>query len=404
MGGLLRHRDARIYIAGQALSLIGDNSLWLAMGIYVKIITGSTSAAGLTFCAYICGLLLVPIGGLIADRVRRRPLLIVANLATGALVCALLLAHGRGQLWLIYLVLFGYGAAGGLIGSAQTALLAVMLPEDLLGDANSLLMVAEVGLRIATPVIGAGLLAWVGPKPVILLDAATFLGAALAALALRLREPRPERSGEPWYDEITAGLRYVGRTIALRRVLISGIGALLVFGFFRLVPFAVVGQGLHRSPYFLGVLEAVMGVGALAGGALAALIMRRTSERVLAGIALTAGALGCLLLISSWLPVVLIAMAIVGVCFVWVDVAVFTLVQRRTPKELIGRVDAALTMAAMIPQAASIAIGAALITFVNYRVLLLVMAVAFVISAVQMMRPESAAEAPSGTAQVFTGN
>ncbi len=404
MGRLLRHRDARVYLAGQALSLIGDNSLWLAMGIYVKILTGSSSAAGLTFFAYICGLLLVPVGGLVADRVRRRPLLIAANLVTGAVVCTLLLAHGRGQLWLIYLVLFVYGAAGGMIASAQTALLAVMLPQDLLGEANSLLVVAEVGLRVATPVIGAGLLAWVGPKPVILLDVGTFLGSALAVLALRLREPRPERSAAPWRTELTAGLRHVGHTTALRRLLISAVGALLVFGFFRTVPFAVVGQGLHRSPQFLGVLESVMGAGALAGGSLAAPIMRRTSERALVGVALTSGALGCLLLVSTWLPMVLIAMVLVGACFVWVDVAVYTLIQRRTPKELIGRVDAALTMAAMIPQAMSIALGAALIAVVDYRFLLLAMAVAFLLSAVQMVGwADPDTEAKPGAAQVPLG-
>jgi MFS family permease len=231
-------------------------------------------------------------------------------------VCALLLVSGRSQLWLIYLVLFGYGAAGGLIGSAQTALLAVMLPEDLLGEANSLLQVADVGLRVITPLIGAGLLALVGAKPVILLDAGTFLGAGLALLALRLREPRPDRTAESRRTEFTAGLRHIGRTTALRRLLISCTGALLVFGFFRIIPFAVVGQGLHRSPVFLGVLESVMGGGALVGGLLAANLMRRTSERALVVVALTAAALGSLLLISGWLPVVLLAMALLGVCIV----------------------------------------------------------------------------------------
>ena len=177
MRTLFGDRNARIYIAGHALSLIGDNSLWLAMGIWVKIQTGSNSAAGLTYFAYVCGLMLSPVGGLVADRVRRRPLLIAANFVTGGIVCLLLFAHGKDQLWLIFLVLFLYGAAGGLIESAQTALLAVMLPAELLGEANSVLQVAEVGMRVITPVIGAGLLTWVGPGPVILLDAATFLGA-----------------------------------------------------------------------------------------------------------------------------------------------------------------------------------------------------------------------------------
>jgi hypothetical protein len=57
MRRLLSHRDARIYLAGQGLSVIGGSALWLAMGIWVKMLTGSNSAAGLTFFPFICGCL-----------------------------------------------------------------------------------------------------------------------------------------------------------------------------------------------------------------------------------------------------------------------------------------------------------------------------------------------------------
>ena len=71
MRRLFSHRDARTYIAGQSLSVIGDSALWLAMGIWVKILTGSNSAAGLTFFAFACGCMSAPVSGVIADRVRR---------------------------------------------------------------------------------------------------------------------------------------------------------------------------------------------------------------------------------------------------------------------------------------------------------------------------------------------
>jgi predicted MFS family arabinose efflux permease len=220
---------------------------------------------------------------------------------------------------------------------------------------------------------------------VILLDAGTFLAAAVAALALRLSEPRPVPSGEPWHAEITAGLRHIGRTKILRRLVVTGVGALMVFGFFETVQFAVVAAGLHRSPAFLGVLQTVMGGGAVAGGLLAAPVMRRSSERALVVGALVACAIGCVLLLSTWLPVVLVAMALVGLCIVWANVAIYTLIQRRTPHSLIGRVDAALTMAIVVPQAVSIALGAALISVISYRVLLLVMAVVFLGSTMPML-------------------
>ena len=375
MRRLISHRDARIYIAGQGFSVLGDSALWLAMGIWVKILTGSNSAAGLTFFAFICGVMTAPLSGMVADRLRRRPLLIAANLAAAALVCALLLVHGRGQVWLIYAVMFGYGAGNGLLGAGQTALLTDLVPADLLGDANAALQMLSQGLRLVSPLLGAGLLAWVGPRPVILLDAGTFGIAAVSVLALRLREPRPERAPARWRDEFAAGMRHVARTPALRRPLVACLIAVTVFGFFETVVFAVVGQGLHRSPAFLGVLNSLQGAGALIGGALAALVMRRTSERVLMAGGLAACAAAALLLLTGSLPLVLAGMAAIGLCVVWINVGAITLIQRRTPGPLIGRVDAALEFAIVVPQAMSIALGAALIASVNYRILLVAMAV-----------------------------
>ncbi len=381
MRRLVSHRDARIYIAGQSFSVIGDSALWLAMGIWVKILTGSNSAAGLTFFAFICGCMTAPLSGVVVDRLRRRPVLIAANVGGAALVCLLLLAGGRGQVWLVYAVMFGYGAANGLITAAQTALLTDLVPGELLGEANSALQMLSQGLRLITPLLGAGLLAWAGARPVVLLDAGTFAVAAASVLALRLREPRPERSPVRWRAEFTAGIRHVADTRALRRPLIACLIAVSAFGFFETVPFAVVGQGLHRSPEFLGVLNSLQGAGALIGGALAALVMRRTSERALMAGGLAACAAATLLLVTGSLPLVLLAMAGVGLCVVWINVGAVTLIQRRTPGPLIGRVDAALEFAVVVPQAASIALGAALIAAVSYRILLVAMAVVIGLSA-----------------------
>jgi MFS family permease len=384
MRRLISHRDARIYIAGQSFSVIGDSALWLAMGIWVKILTGSNSAAGLTFFAFICGCMTAPLSGVIVDRLRRRPLLIAANLGGAALVCLLLPAAGRGQVWLIYAVMFGYGAANGLITAAQTALLTDLVPGDLLGEANSALQMASAGLRLITPLLGAGLLAWAGARPVILLDAGTFVVAAGAMLALGLRESRPEREHPRWRAEFAAGVRHIADTPALRRPLIACLIAVSAFGFFETVPFAVVGQGLHRSPEFLGVLNSMQGAGALAGGALAAPLMRRTSERALMAGGLAVCAAATLLLITRSLPLVLTAMAGIGLCVVWINVGAVTLIQRRTPGPLLGRVDSALEFAVVVPQAASIALGAALIAAVNYRIMLLAMAAVIGFSAVYL--------------------
>lgn len=385
MRKLMRHHDARVYLLAQSLSLAGDSAIWLAMGIWVKMLTGSDGAAGLTFFAFICGALLAPLSGVVVDRFRRRALLIWTNLVSAAGVCLLLLADAD-RLWLIYLVMFGYGATGSLIMAAQTALLPSLLPDDLLGEANSVLQLAEQGLRIFTPLLGAAMLAWVGPGPVILADAATFLIAALLMTRLRIREDRPVPSEDRWWAEFTAGMRFIGRTPSLRSLLIAGVVTLLAFGIFQTVQYAVVDQGLNRDPAFLGVLETSMGIGAIVAGFTAAPVMRRTGERGIVIWGLSGMALACFpMLVSGWLPVVLLAMAVLGAGIVVVNVGAITLIQRNTPPELLGRVDSAINLAVLVPQASSIALGAAIIAVVDYRIMLGVMAATLVLAAVKMV-------------------
>jgi hypothetical protein len=156
--------------------------------------------------------------------------------------------------------------------------------------------------------------------------------------------PRPGAGGGPRSPPASAN---VARTTALRRLVVTGVIALLVFGFFETVPFAV----------------------------------------------------SCLLLMPSWLPSVLVAMALLGLSIVWVNVGVLTLIQRPTPSHLLGRVDAALTVATTVPQAASIALGAALIAVVDYRVLLAVLAAIIVLSAIYLVsRPDTSLGGPVPTA------
>ena len=193
MRRLLAVRDARIYLTGQVFSLFGDTALWLAMGIWVKTLTGSNAAAGLVFFFANVPVLLTPLTGLLVDRVRRRPLLIAVNALTGGAVLLLLLVHGQGQVWLIYLVMTWYGLSYSVLAAAQSALLTTMLPADLLADANGALRTVQESLRLAGPLAGAGLFVLGGAHTVVILDAATFAVPVISLLALRVAEPAPQR-------------------------------------------------------------------------------------------------------------------------------------------------------------------------------------------------------------------
>lgn len=402
---LWAHPSARRYLIGQSLSLLGDSAMWLACGIWVRTLTGSNAAAGLTFLFFVAPALLAPVAGLIVDRLRRRPLLVGANVAGAVVLVPLLFVQGRQHVWIIYSVMFLYGLVNVLIAPAQSALLAVLLPSELLGKANAALRTVQEGLRVLAPLVGAGLFALLGGRAVALLDMATFLAAASFIATLRVTEERRAKAaaakdGQPStggvraiWREIGAGFAFVSGHLALRRVILGATLAALVIGFGESAGYAVVTDGLHRAPTFIGVLQAAQGVGAIAGGLTAALVMRRLGELRLtvAGLVLFAG--GTALMGVASLEVVLVGRVLSGAGFPWAIIAIVTMLQRLSPAHLQGRVFAAFQVATSAPQSISIAIGAALIALLDYRLVLGTEALVILVSAAILARTPAGAPA-----------
>jgi MFS family permease len=402
---LLAHRDARIYLAGQLFSLFGDSSLWLAMGIWVKTLTGSNAQAGLVLFFFTAPSLLAPALGLLADRIRRRPLLLATNILTAGAVLALLAVGGAGQVWLIDAVMFAYGISYVILGPAESALLTVMVPAELLPDANAALRTAAELLRLIAPLAGAGLFVAVGAHVVAVIDAATFAFPVASLLLLRVREPAPQPAPGRWAAQLTAGARHLWRTVELRHIIAAGACTTMVFGFASTITYAIASNGLHRPAAFVGVLAAVEGAGAVTGGLTAAALIRRLGEGRLMGMAMLTAAAGAALEIPPLLPAVLAGAVVFGAAIPWMVVGLITITQRLTPPDLQGRVYAAAETLVSTPQTISVALGAALITLVGYQVLLAAMAGIIAIAGVYLLtRPELrastrqlAAEGAAGT-------
>ncbi len=202
-------RDTRVFLTGQSLSLLGDTALWLALGLWAKDLTGSSSAAGLVILCIVAPQLASPFAGALVDRVRRRTLLLAVNPLTALAILPLLAVHDAGDVWIIYAVATVYGASYVVLAAGQSALLHALVPADQLAKANATLQTVREALRLVTPLAGAGLYTLAGGAAVAILDAATFLLATAALLALKIREPKPEPHADPG---ITAGARHVART------------------------------------------------------------------------------------------------------------------------------------------------------------------------------------------------
>jgi MFS family permease len=389
MGKLLAIPRMRLYFLGNSLSEIGDYAFWLAAAVWVRELTGSTSKAGLCILCLISGTLLSPLTGLIVDRVRRKPLILTTNALTGLMVLSLTQVHQASQIWLIYTVMFLYGLAGSVTGSAKSALLPKLVPEEQLGTANGISQALTQGQRLITPAIGVGLLARYGGSAVALLDAGTFAVGLVCWGFIRVEEEKPERSEANWPRETAAGFAFLRKTPVLRQLTVALTAGILVMGFFETLGLAIATTGLHHSPSWVGVIVTAMGVTGIVGGLSAGTLMSRLGpgRLVALGLAIVGGS--ALVLAVPVDAVVILGALLLGLGLPFVVVGSMTAVQLNTPNELMGRVLGADGFLVTAGQSVGIATGAALISVLPYRDLcFLAAAVLAVVTVYLVTRPE----------------
>ncbi len=180
-------------------------------------------------------------------------------------------------------------------------------------------------------------------------------------------------------------MTHVWRTRLLRELTIGVGAALLVVGFSETLIFAVNSQSLHRSPAFIGVLSAFQGIGSIAGGLTVAMLMRRLGDLRLTGLGLFVFALGDGMLLVPRLAPIAVGAAVAGLGIVWAIVALATAYQKWSPLPLQGRVSAAANMLFSVPQTISIALGALLVTLIDYRIEIAIMTAATICAAVYLL-------------------
>lgn len=381
---MVRDRNAGLYLAGVVISGFGTSALWLASGVWVKDLTGSDGLAALCMLAMWAPTLAGPLLGTLADRVRRRPLLIGTSLLMAVLLPGLCTVNSPRGLWLLYAVLFVYGATGVVHDAAESALIATAVDRSLLGDFNGLRMTANEGMKLVAPLAGAGLYAAYGGAGVAVLDSVTFLLATVVYAFLRVREDRPEPPRGGRRERAVEGARFLWAHPVLRPLVLAGGATMLCAGLNGALVYAVV-DALGHSPAYAGVLYAVQGAGSVLVGLLSGPALRRLGERRFAayGIALLAVAValravpddplawGCSAAIGAGLPAVLIA--------------TLTAVQHETPGLLLGRVTGTANTLVYTPNVLGLAAGAALVELLDHRLLLAALGCALTTTAATLL-------------------
>jgi MFS family permease len=353
--------------AGISTSALGDSIMLLVLSMWVKTLTGSNSAAGLTFLFMMLPTLLAPLFGVWIDRIRRKPMIVGANLASAGALLPLLLVRDAGQMWIIWIVAFLYGVSFIVIPAALNGLLKELLADDVLVDANAALQTTRESFRLFGPLVGAALFGGFGPTPVIWVDIASFVVGAVLVAKVAVREDQPsDAEGHAWH-EMTAGVRFLGTDAVLKHVLIGFGMMLLVLGFTESSLYAILDD-FGKPATFAGLVVTIQSLGAVAGGLLSNTVVRRLGEAgaTAAGMAWL-GLCLALMTMSHSLVLLLAATAVLGFSIPIIFVAFTTLQQRRTPQSVMGRVSMATEVVMGVPQAVSLAVGALLVAILSWR-------------------------------------
>ena len=343
----LRHRNFRLFIGGQIVSLIGTWMQNVAQAWLVYRLTHSELLLGTAwFCSQIAVFVLGPLGGIAADRFSRRKVVIVTQTLSmaQAFVLAALTLSGRVQVWHVLVLAGALGAINAFDMPGRQALVIQMTGKEDLINAISLNSAVFNAARIVGPAIAGVLLAVVGEGTCFLINGVSFLAVILSLTAMRIAPAAP-KAPEPMWRRLVDGFRYASHHSAVRRVLaLMGCATLSSMPGLVLMPF-FAEDIFHRGARGLGILMGAMGAGAVVG---TLTLARRTRVsglgRVMAIGGLTTGACYLAFAFSPFFYLSLALMPLVGFSAMRQMASANTTIQTLIPDEYRGRIMALYSM------------------------------------------------------------
>ena len=348
-GGLWRHRDFLSLWGAETISQFGTQVSLLALPL-VAIIALEESAfkvAALTSVEFLPFLLFTLPAGVWIDRLRRKPILVLGNVGRGLALVSVPVAHWAGALtiWQLYAVGFTVGVCTVFFDIAYQSYIPALVGREDVVEANSKLEISRAAANIAGPGMAGGLVALLTAPVAVLVDAVSYAVSALLLVGIRKQEEAPARAERrSLRSELGEGLRYVF-THPYQRTMVTMTALSNFFGqvvFSILLVYAV--RQLELSPGTIGVALAIGNLGTLAS----ALTAKRIGERL--GVGRTILLAACLfgpgtLLIAFApeqyaLPLIVLAMIVIGFGGILYNVTAISLIQAITPDRILGRANA----------------------------------------------------------------
>ena len=343
----LRHRNFRLFWYSQMVSLVGTWMQSTAQSWLVLELTHSALWLGIVGALQFLPIMFFAMfGGVIADRVPKRTLLLITQSAAAvqAIVLWLLVFSGTVQLWHVLILATLLGLTNALDMPTRQAFVVEMVGRDTLPNAIALNSSSFNLARVLGPGLGGLLIAWLGVAPLFLLNAISFIPVitAIAFIDNSRLYGRPAKNTviqkQGTFKSLGEGLTYIKQTPAVLMV-ITVIGAVSLFGInFNVILPLFATDVLHSGAAGFGFISAAIGLGALASALWIAWGNKTPSiPKMLIG-AIIFSVLEILFALSHLYVLSLVLIAAVGFAQITFSATANTAIQTVTPDHLRGRV------------------------------------------------------------------
>ncbi len=369
MGKKLFSKDFTLVVLGQIISLFGNATIRFALPLYLLNQTGSAALYGMvTACAFIPAILLSPVGGILADRVNKKNIMVVLDFFTAAVILAVSLLLGKVDLVLLQTsaLMLLYGIAGAYQPSVQASIPMLASQENYMA-ANSIINTISSFASLVGPVLGGIVYSAYGLRPVLWVCIVCFFLSAVMEIFIKMPFEKPEPSGNLWdtikadFGESVRFIRQEKPVIGKALLVVCGINlflsAMIIVGMPYLVT-EVLDLEAHEANRLFGYAQGALAAGGLTGGICAGVFAGKLSIKKTGNLLVACAApvfpIGLsLLFFESGMVNYLVLTGcsfLVMVCSTVFSVQMMSFIQTETPQNLLGKVIAVILTICMCAQ------------------------------------------------------
>ena len=369
MNQKLFSRDFTLVVIGQIISLFGNAIIRFALPLYLLNLTGSSALYGtVTACAFIPAILLSPIGGIVADRVNKRNIMVILDFFTAAVILAFsLLMNGANLVVLLTITLMLlYGIAGAYQPSVQASIPA-LVGQNRFMEANSVINTVSSFASLTGPVLGGILYSACGLKPVLLVCMVCFTLSAVMEIFIKIPFQKQDLKGGVWKTakaDFAESIRFIRRdkaVIGKALLVVCGINLFLAAMIVVALPYSITEVLTFESSHanrLYGYAEGALAAGGLFGGISAGIFAKKLTVHksgnlvIACGVCIFPMGVSLLLFSSGMVNYIVITLCCFGVMTfsAMFTVQMMSFMQRETPQNLIGKVIAVVLTVSMCAQ------------------------------------------------------